>query len=137
LIPQTGIIKALKAANILDEYICCEYGVSVNLKKVKSLFNHQGDATAAGKQTGAFDIKASPFPCDTGKLDQPVKFPLNTDKFYTDTKTQLDEANTRLDGPGGLRKRYEDIAKEKNLLQACANSLEKAIKEWQDAKNCK
>lgn len=133
-----SIVKALKAANLLDEYVCHEYGLKVNLQQLKGLFNGQNGAAAQAKTAVAFDPKPpSTFPCNSGKLDKPIQFPLNTDKFFTDTKAQLDEANGRLDGPGGLKSEYEKAAKEKNLLQACANSLEKAIKEWQEAKGCK
>ncbi|HWV67428.1 hypothetical protein [Chitinophaga sp.] len=128
-----NIVIALKAATILDESICeKDYGIKAAIAGIGCIFNPSGNGNTAngGIKSGEDDSMEI---CCTDKLVCPV-FPLKNDQYYTLTEKHLSNADTRL---AAIKPEYDKVSQEANRLQACTDSLTKAIKQAQDAKACK
>lgn len=127
-----NIVIALKAATILDESICeKDYGIKSAIARIGCIFSPTGNGSTSngGIKSGDDSMEI----CCTDKLVCPV-FPLAKDTYYTVTETQLKNADARL---AAIKPEYDKASQEANRLQACTDSLTKAIKQAQDAKACK
>lgn len=132
-----NIVAALKAANILEESLCGkDYGIHVAIDNIGCLFNNPSDGSSSVGNGGAGMKPAdgdSMEICCTDKLVCPV-FPLTADQYYTLTQKQLTAADNRL---AAVKPEYDSVSQEANRLQACTDSLTKAIQQAQTAKACK
>jgi hypothetical protein len=124
-----NIIKALELAMALHINICDEYGLKAELIYWKQKLNCDGSASSDNSNSYG-DRKQTLTQTGSGDricvLEPQISFPLDADGYYIDLTTQC--ANTKAEVEK-LKTELDKAKHERDGLQACKQSLEKAIEE--------
>ena len=125
-----NIVKALELAMALHINICDEYGLKAVLVYWKEKLNCDNASSENGHTHEYGDRKrtmvASASEVKNCELEPQISFPLDADSYYTDLQTQC--ANTKAEVEV-LKTELDNAKHERDGLQACKQSLEKAIEE--------
>lgn len=125
----SNIVKALELAMALHINICDEYGLKAVLVYWKEKLNcDSSSSTDHLDNYGDKKQKLVPSGIEdkTCELEPQISFPLDADSYYTDLQTQCTNTKAELET---LKTALDNAKHERDSLQACKQSLEKAIEE--------
>ena len=125
-----NIVKALELAMALHINICDEYGLKAVLVYWKEKLNCDNASSENGHRHEYGDRKrtmvASGSEVKNCELEPQISFPLDADSYYTDLQTQCTNTKAEVET---LKTELDNAKHERDGLQACKQSLEKAIEE--------
>ena len=125
-----NIVKALELAMALNINICEDYGLKAVLVYWKGKLNCDNSPSPSCNNNNYGDRKQTMMASGTGdktcELEPQISFPLYADSYYTDLQTQRNNTKAEVET---LKSELDNAKHERDGLQACKQSLEKAIEE--------